>query len=797
MKRRRVERPDDMTQLWSAKCLAALASCCVLMARLAGAPIQIDARPVEYFLIDTTPAQRQIVSGKQVEYLALSNSPGPTPIHSWPVQYVETSPLPWSLARTTLSAPVSYHVTETVLGPESIVTGTVVSRSGSPLTGVRILASLGQLPIATAWTGPDGSFRLPPVPHGIYAVVATLPGYAPAGVTTDFRDGTLPQNFVLAALPPPPAVESVTDPISEAQRPRTARVSSTQLRVFEGGQWVTGGTIHLDRISMVMTHGWIFCGQEGGIGGWPRSLAQTIHDAGYANRLNILAWEWEEDARNCLIGSDGAVLPPVDRTPAQGIALAQALERTFGGSPSRPVHFLGHSLGTLVHASAVNYLHGDGPTSRTRSSNPWNPDLTHVTLFDEAEVAVIAGSRALGGATKGFATGALHSNGSLAIAAAMAAFGWVDEAINDWRNPIPVRSAWTDNYISLVGLVHPNTVNVCLQIDSLDNLGAAHSVPMEWYARTVADPTQAQLGFTNTFLHHDHLPPTGSGLFAGRVFVQASEADRLLLREAADNDFTQLQQEMLKLLADRAATAVVDTIHAGVRAAGQVVARTTAWTAQNPELVIDALATLNPMMASLPTIALDLSTTVRKGRNGIALPQDGTGDSTGQPAYAWIRLDVPKSAAFLQFDFIVNGDGADDSIVCGINGTNRFSLETKFVAPGIRTSSPRIDVSNLAGTEVEVFLGILGGTSTSCTATVEGLRFISLASPKLSVGQPDSSSVILSWPVAAEGFVLEQAEAPQSALWDPVSTIPLVNNGSYEVRAELTGANRFFRLRRR
>jgi hypothetical protein len=767
------------------------------MARLAGAPIQIDARPVEYVLIDTTPTLRQIVSGKQVEYLAVSNSPAPTPIHSWPVQYVETSPLPWSLARTTLSAPVSYHVTETVLGPESTITGTVVSRSGSPLTGVRILASLGQLPIATAWTGPDGSFQLSPVPHGIYAVVATLPGYAPAGVTTDFRDGTPPQNFVLAALPLPPALIQVTDPVSEAQRPRTARVSSSQLRVFEGGQWVTSGTIHLDRISMILTHGWIVCGQEGGIGGWPRKIAQTIQDAGYANRLNILAWDWEEDARNCLIGSDGAVLPPVDRTPAQGVALAQALERTFGVSPYRPVHFLGHSLGTLVHASAVNYLHGDGPTSRTRSSNPWNPELTHVTLFDEAEVAVIAGSRALGGAAKGFATGASQSSGSLPIAAAWAAFGWADEAINDWRNPIPVRSAWTDNYISLVGMAHPGAVNLCLQIDSQGKLTAAHSVPMDWYARTVSAPTRSQLGFTNTFLHHDRLPPTGSGLFPGRVFVQASEVDRLLLREAAFEDYLQLDWQLGRIVADKATTAVVDTVSSGVRAVGQVAVRTVAWTAQNPDVVIDALSMLNPMMASLPTLAFDLSTVVRIGRNGIALPQDETGDGKGQPAYAWIRLDVPEGAAFLQFDFIVNGDGADDSIVCGINGTNRFSLETKFVAPGIRTSSPRIDVSNLAGTEVEVFLGILGGTSTSCTATVEGLRFISLASPKLTVGQPDSSSVILSWPVAAEGYVLEQAQAPQSALWDPVSTIPMVNNGAYEVRAELTGANRFFRLRRR
>src|SRR5205085_6619896 len=75
---------------------------------------------------------------------------------------------------------------------------------------------------------------------------------------------------------------------------------------------------------------------------------------------------------------------PLSLTLYQGYGLGRALVDALGPHYDKPLHFIGHSLGTIVNAHCANYLHGDA------GKNPFPPyywGKTHMTLFDEAEIA--------------------------------------------------------------------------------------------------------------------------------------------------------------------------------------------------------------------------------------------------------------------------------------------------------------------------------------------------------------------------------------------------------------------------
>lgn len=59
----------------------------------------------------------------------------------------------------------------------------------------------------------------------------------------------------------------------------------------------------------------------------------------------------------------------------------------LGAGYSQEIHFIGHSLGTLVNAAAANFLHGDRTAQQAVSATLWSPTRTHLTLLDAAESA--------------------------------------------------------------------------------------------------------------------------------------------------------------------------------------------------------------------------------------------------------------------------------------------------------------------------------------------------------------------------------------------------------------------------
>ena len=134
-----------------------------------------------------------------------------------------------------------------------------------------------------------------------------------------------------------------------------------------------------DRMTIVMTHGW-----NSNPGKWAAGMAAQMHAQGVTPAIaNIVAWDWRYDA--------AGPYPPEGRTLDEGKALGTALqaEAVLGPGYAQPIHFIGHSLGTLVNAAAANYLHGDRTAHEDVSPTQWRNLPMHMTLLDEAEAAFV------------------------------------------------------------------------------------------------------------------------------------------------------------------------------------------------------------------------------------------------------------------------------------------------------------------------------------------------------------------------------------------------------------------------
>ena len=136
--------------------------------------------------------------------------------------------------------------------------------------------------------------------------------------------------------------------------------------------------------------------------------------------------------------------------------------------------------------------------------------------------------------------------------------------------------------------------------------------------------------------------------------------------------------------------------------------------------------------------------TLRAGQAPSIVPRRAADNTTptNAPAYAWLPLAVPADAVLMNFEFTVTGDGKDDSVVFGINNTNLFSLETKFLADGEATASRLIDVTIYASTTNEFFFGLLGGSSTNCTVQIQNLKFFTRAPPELFIAKTSGTAAV-------------------------------------------------------
>jgi len=177
-------------------------------------------------------------------------------------------------------------------------------------------------------------------------------------------------------------------------------------------------------------------------------------------------------------------------------------------------------------------------------------------------------------------------------------------------------------------------------------------------------------------------------------------------------------------------------------------------------------------------------------------PLGGAKDATNTPPYAWVPITIPLNAVWISFDFMLQGNGNQDSFAAALNGTNIFSLEASLIETNITMNSGLIDVTPWAGQATELFLGIVGGTATDATLTVSGVRFNSVAPPSLQA-QAAGGNLIITWPISGDGYALETSTSLTGTnSWAPVTNVPVIVDFQNTVTNAISAGSGFYRLKK-
>lgn len=688
--------------------------------------------------------------------------------------------------------------------------GRVLDTQGQPVGEAVVEARVMGLVSASATTGADGRYALPALPAGTYVLSAAKAGWISDWRVVALSAVMMQQDLQLKPLLNPPSLTVANSTPAFITPPDGAQGSA--LWMFDGTAFVANLAL-LDRgkMTVVLTHGWIPCVGPSettpvqDADGWPLRLAVALESQGTRSVANIIAWDWHEAARPCLPLLASLTPPPEEATPPQGIALGEALQQALGTDYQQKVHFIGHSLGTLINGYAVDYLHGHQRAGHRVAAQPWLTENTHVTMSEDAAIARLIAKETLA---------KLLLSGRTAYASSV---------VLGWKNPVPHDFRWLDNYISSVGRYHPEAVNVLLQKGMLlalvdhswfDAAVQAHGYPMAWYPRAVTSPGRIMPGFGTSFefaqLHPGtDFPPLEPEFVPGIAFRQTEgDGDELALELVTDLE-PRLFYPAVSIVGAAGAETLWGWVEDGydwtastgrrvgnvVVEAGQDVAVTVD---QAVDRVVNGAGTVWDGMVDMlnrPNIRIRMQTGLSPGMRGVRHPKDG-GDETNAPAAIWLPVALPANVSMLAFDFVLEGDGKDDALVFGINGTNLFTLATKFIPAGVTNTSSFLDVSGYAGTTNELFFGILGGTSTNCTVRVEGIRFLAFSLPALAITSDANGTTALSWPSTASGFVVETATNLSGGPWNAVTNTPALFGGRYTVTNSWPDQTRFFRLRR-
>jgi len=650
---------------------------------------------------------------------------------------------------------VSYFYNVGAAGPSVALQGRVTAAAGTPLAGAVVSASVVQTVQGTTQTAMDGSYSLPSLPPGVYALKASFANHATSVRALTLSPATVHQDFQLTPLPPAPTTTHVN---REPTVTYTTGPLGSMLKIFDGTTFVpinVGNAPQPNRMTIVMTHGWASDPDV-----WSANMAAEMWAENVtASAANIVCWDWHEAARGPLPVAHG-------HTVSQGVALGTNLLWRLGPTYSQPIHFIGHSLGALVNAAAANYLHGDrtGTGRQECSATRWLPSNTHLTLLDAAEAAAVSDA--------------------------------------SWNSAMPIQWKWVDNYFSQWGLYQPDAINADLYKPATLTAVDAHSYAWYWYDLTITNPANCTLGFQRSYearranLSVFDFPPSSTILPPGVLYYQTIHAvDPLELQVAPFQTLNRtletagglgvrsvvgLEQGYVQY-SNGLETYVLDPVVDGEEIVG-------GWLYNGYEYVANVTEQGKQAVVHLFDSAMF--------RFGLRTPPPSPIPTPGEPPMMWLPIAFPANATAMAFDFTVEGDPVDDVLVCGIGTNNLFSLEAKYIPTNRVSASPLINVSAWAGTTNELFFGFLGGTSTNATLVIENIRFYSLAQPTLEISVSGNATV-LSWPLSAGGYEVETTPTLTTPTWEAVTNAAAIAADRYVLTNSLSEQSRFFRLRPR
>ena len=664
-----------------------------------------------------------------------------------------------------------------------------------------------------------------------YTVTVTKLGYVTKITNLAFAGtGNQTLNLQLTPLPAAPttvAVNRAVAPTAVRPGPNSSDPAYPVLELWDGGQLVYDlSGIKKDRMTVVISHGWVpnllylYPNSYTTALQWTIDLAGFIqkYHPGLADSPNILVWDWRKKAYT--------TLPQTDEAAVEGIELGKALHTALGDDYRQHVHFVAHSLGVIVNRYACDYAHGSlsGYLARDNPAAPWSASATkpQFTMLDEAELANVAGENVLTNAAIAGSISGLEG----------ALLAGVVTAKYDWKYPVPVETRWVDNYISMVGFEHDEAVNVCLPEIALTtgNPIRAHSYAHDWYNSTVNAPgVTAPVSYGSSIEAGHAFPPSGTGFGPGNLWnenLDTSNPYDLIFDPhpipheaslAILASLTVVPASATLNAVDAAGQSVLSGYTAGIQFAGNVggtviyktgevatqsLEKVGLWWDAAQDAVTNIANSLNPdvLLSSLlatPVFGIQLQTSLAAHPNSGRNPNLAAAGTIGQPAAAWVTVKVPADAGLMAFDFTVTGDPQDDSVACAINDQNLFTLPGKFAPDGQTVSTDMMDVSAYAGQSVELFFGLVGGTSTSCQVAVDGIRFITVPPPRL-VMSSAAGKTVLQWPAAATGWLLETSDTLSTENWQtvPIDSGVTISDGIMMLEQPMADKQRFYRLRK-
>ena len=530
----------------------------------------------------------------------------------------------------------------------------------------------------------------------------------------------------------------------------------SQLKVYAGGVFTTTPPFPPDRskMSVVLTHGWNSSPEA-----WARNMA-TLIAGSVATVPNIFAWDWTSASKSTpCVSWQMDFVAAARGTSDQGAMLGGALQTMLGADYSQRIHFIGHSLGTLVNAYAADYVHKRG----------FDWANTQMTLFDEAEVAT-----------------------DLSCPEVISAV-----LFNQWNplapkpyyyHPLPKQFAWADSYISAFGILHPEAANVILTNgfpanaanvkDFVAKVSAFHGYPPDWYAETITTDVSA-MGYRWSFERGG----VAGAPAANKVFLQSFNGSFWNLVETdypSGNSFLDARFQRYR---DALAYAI---------------------TRRAPESVDAKGGVTGEMLATGPANAFDLILLhlLTRSGGGTKSPQAGGakddtgGGGTNETACAWIRLPIPVDAISMTFDFKIEGDWAGDSLAAALNGTNVLLVAASEIETNVVLNSGPIDVMAYAGQTNEFFVGIVGGTSTNAQLTVENLAFYVSGAPSLTA-QGSGGGVRVTWPLTAQSFGLQSTtNLGDAGAWVTMTNAAGIVDLQNAVTNPTSGDREFYRLKK-
>lgn len=662
----------------------------------------------------------------------------------------------------------------------------------SPDVSYQFNEGIGLSPVVSyqyyEWPG-DGVLQLSSSPRVSYLFYSYL-GPTPA----------LPTAFSTTSLPPTNMVA----------RPRVP--SGTQFLVYTSGAFASGVPLDTNKMTIVLTHGWMSSSDA-----WPKDMANVLTSQGFGATANIVAWDWRVNA-NLSAGLEISAA----RTPSEGEALGGELLYLLGANYNKPIHFMGHSLGTMVNCRAADFIHGDAKNSPGKipgSTLKLNPQNTHMTMFDEAGAVGVANALSL-----------------VTYMLFLPTSGDTGDLINNfWTKVIPDHSAWIDNYISEVGRLHHEAANVLLwrrfAVPVISDISSGlHAYSYDWYSNTVAAPLISAIGHRFSFERNtlSPLPPSGTYFLQSADLIDspfvvtpldAATANSLSSGRALVYPTLQAYNGL-----NVAGNAYLNGLNAagnvyldGIQHAGDFLYDVTEWVLSDfngqsayvgtgtagstPAYMIPAGSAPLQFFWDLP-FTLQKSTAsplALNGANGpIIHPADAGPDITNNTAvYVWLPVIVPSNTVGMSFEFKIVGAGTNEYMTMGVSNENYFTMESKFLDDGVWMSSGVIEISKYAGKQTQLFFSMNGDSGLpDGKLSVRGIQFLTVAPPTLNISV-NGNQAVLSWPVITTGWQLEQTDALSSSnQWTDVTNAPGVLDYENTVTNVLNSGARFYRLKK-